>query len=808
MNIGIDLRYLAPGVSGGIAPLVKGVIEAMIRSRPQDHFHIFCTIFSRSLLDTQAENVTAYSFAGFNFYEQLTHVINQQNIRVLFRSFAVEDGPQFPLKQQIFLIPDLQHEAWPDFFDTQTLQRRRLAFNLALCGAGAIGTISNFARQTLVEHPWTQCRDIFLMPPALDSTHQNITREQLLADEIASLPDTPWFYFPANLWPHKNHRRLLTAFRQVVAGSDQKISLVLTGHPAGWDQLRQDFTDLPVRHLGFVRSKLVRYLMQEAVALCFFSLYEGFGMPVLEAFDARCPVLCSNTTSLVEVAGDAALSCDPTDTQAIAQCMKRILDEPKLRESLIEAGASRPALWSWQRSADHLHDAIIRVAAHDTSTPQTVHLAQHKPAIEPSIKITDYPTVSIVTPSYNQGRFLRRTIESVLTQDYPHIDYRVIDGGSTDESVDILKSYANRFPWVSEKDHGQSHAINKGFAQSTGQLRGYLNSDDVLRPGAIRTAVDHFLKRPEIDMIYGRAEYINENDEFLQMYRTAPYSFDHLANECIICQPAAFWTSRIAHVIGLFDESLHYAMDYDYWLRIDRAGGRIAHVGEILACSRLYAETKTLSMREKIFNEVLCVTQRHTGRAPLSYFCGLWHHRATERRDTPISFLGHLSPVWKTAALIHYLYYNAPSHSTTQVLRSLGIHTRHWLWTRKVVQATSSRIGLLAVLAERHKKVRGIYADNWIAPHAIVSLQNRLLGTTIYFRGSAPVNSTLSIRANRKILTQQTLAGGQENTIQFTVPQDVSRIELRFSDYAIDPARRKLCFLINDTNCFSESDMA
>ena len=125
------------------------------------------------------------------------------------------------------------------------------------------------------------------------------------------------------------------------------------------------------------------------------------------------------------------------------------------------------------------------------------------------------PLVSIVTPSFNQAAFLRRTIDSVLGQDYPHIEYIVIDGGSTDGSVEILRSYGERVRWVSEPDRGQSDAINKGFARCRGTIRGYLNSDDVLWPGAVRTVVAHFADQRDWDLIYGNAYHIDADDRIL-----------------------------------------------------------------------------------------------------------------------------------------------------------------------------------------------------------------------------------------------------------------------------------------------------
>jgi glycosyltransferase involved in cell wall biosynthesis len=243
------------------------------------------------------------------------------------------------------------------------------------------------------------------------------------------------------------------------------------------------------------------------------------------------------------------------------------------------------------------------------------------------------PLVSIVTPSYNQGRFLRRTIDSVLNQDYPHIEYCVFDGGSTDESVDILRSYGERFFWVSQRDHGQSAAINQGLRRARGEIVAYLNSDDVLMPGAVAAAVRHFQDNPDWDLLYGKAYNIDANDGILDEFPTAPYDFTRLLQSCCICQPAAFWRRSVIDRVGLFDESLHYAMDYEYWLRIDRAGGKLVHVPEFLACSRIYPETKSLAGRLHVYQEILEVSRRHAGDASFSQYFAYWHHRCHERHD-------------------------------------------------------------------------------------------------------------------------------------------------------------------------------
>jgi glycosyltransferase involved in cell wall biosynthesis len=244
------------------------------------------------------------------------------------------------------------------------------------------------------------------------------------------------------------------------------------------------------------------------------------------------------------------------------------------------------------------------------------------------------PLVSIVTPSLNQGRFLRRTIESVLTQDYPNIEYTVIDGGSTDESIDVLKSYQGRIAWISEPDRGQANAINKGFYRSKGNILSYLNSDDTLCANAVSAAVEHFVRSPQTDLLYGKGNYIDINDSVTGTYPTADYTPGRLMVDCCICQPAAFWSERIARRVGPFNEDLNFVMDYDYWLRIEKLEGNIEHIPVPLGNTRIYPETKTMSNRAQIFKEIFHTTRKHGGYVGRNFVQWYWHYRLWEQPGT------------------------------------------------------------------------------------------------------------------------------------------------------------------------------
>lgn len=211
---------------------------------------------------------------------------------------------------------------------------------------------------------------------------------------------------------------------------------------------------------------------------------------------------------------------------------------------------------------------------------------------------TELPLVSVITPSFNQAPFIEETIQSVLTQDYPHIEHIVIDGRSTDGTLEILKKYSHlseRFHFISEPDRGQSHAINKGLNMAKGEIIGWLNSDDLYLPGAIRTAVETLQHTPEWSMVYGKAYHINEKNEIINSYPVKqPFQRKSLFNSCIICQPAAFIRKTVFEAVGGVDEGLNFCMDYDLWMRISKHFP-IGYTEHFLAQSRLHPKCKTVA---------------------------------------------------------------------------------------------------------------------------------------------------------------------------------------------------------------------
>lgn len=248
----------------------------------------------------------------------------------------------------------------------------------------------------------------------------------------------------------------------------------------------------------------------------------------------------------------------------------------------------------------------------------------------PAVPAPD-PLVSIVTPSYNQGQFLESTIVSVLSQSYPRIEYLVCDGGSEDNTAEIINRYSKRLAWwCSERDKGQSDAINKGWGRATGDILAYLNSDDVLLPGAVEHAV-HVLQRSEsVGVVHGDWVYIDEHGTKLGHGRGAPTDFNHLLRDGqikYIAQPASFYRATLVRRVGMIDERLRYAMDYDLLLRLAKSS-RMSYIPVALAGFRLHSSAKSSAFIEAHWKESLDVQARYGARYISKQRLLYWRHRA------------------------------------------------------------------------------------------------------------------------------------------------------------------------------------
>ena len=211
--------------------------------------------------------------------------------------------------------------------------------------------------------------------------------------------------------------------------------------------------------------------------------------------------------------------------------------------------------------------------------------------------------VSIVTPSYNQAQYLEQALRSVLEQDHLSIEYIVIDGGSTDGSVDVIKKYEDRLAyWLSEKDSGQAEAINKGLARATGDIVAWVNSDDFYFPGAITSAVKAFEAHPEAGMVYGDTVAVDENGEAIHFPKYAQWGLQDLLTFNIIGQPAVFMRRDVLLKAGFLDPSFHFLLDHQLWIRMT-AHAPMIYVPEKWAAGRFHESAKNVAQAAKFGEE-------------------------------------------------------------------------------------------------------------------------------------------------------------------------------------------------------------
>jgi len=281
--------------------------------------------------------------------------------------------------------------------------------------------------------------------------------------------------------------------------------------------------------------------------------------------------------------------------------------------------------------------------------------------------LEELPQVSIVTPCLNSKRFIERTIESVLAQDYPRIEYIVMDGGSTDGTLEILERYRGRLQFFSAPDKGPTDAVNHGFARSHGPIFAWINADDEYLPGAVSTAVRHLEAHPETDVVYGEGIWTDENGKEISRYPTiAPYRADMFEQECGICQPSVFMRREAFAEAGQLNTSRNFCFDYDLWVRMARSSIFLA-IPDVLSTSRMHSGSGTLAQRRLVFRDNISLLREAYDYVPVNWVYGylsfLWDGR--DQFFEPLRY----SPVVYLSSLAVGSYYN---------YRHLGRYWKEW----------------------------------------------------------------------------------------------------------------------------------
>ncbi len=612
MNIAINLHQYFKGKIGGLENYVRHVVASMDAHEAENGQVL--TIFAAQ---EEVEHVKEFAPHARimpldlgNAIQIIENTLKQEEYRLLFCPLLVLEPLDVGIPSAV-MMPDIQHEFFPEFFEPEVLRWRRHNYGHSAQRADIVFTLSEHTKGTIVDK-------YGITPDKIEVIYLDVDREfdeppaaeALAAVKRLGLPKD-YLLFPANFWPHKNHTNLFRAM-QILLARYPKLGLVLTGATStGADRIGKEIAALGIkdniRMLGYQDRDVIVELYRGARALAFVSKYEGFGIPILEAFHTGTPVITSRAGSCEEVAGDAAVLIDPDDPVSISSGVEQTLEDPELCRLLVDKGKKRSQQFSWERAVSRTLAAFDRI----TELPRN----------HPSLEIRDYPLVSVVTPTLNMVRFLEETIRSVLSQNYPHIDYIVMDGGSTDGSLEILQKYNKELRYVSKPDQGPADAINRGFELSRGSIFAYLNADDTYLPGAVEKAVRHMLANPSIGVVYGDAYHVRQSGQVIGPYSTQPFDLQMLNRTCFICQPAAFMRRQAFSTVAGMDTRRHFAFDYDLWIRIAKLFPMMK-VNDFLATSRLYPGNITLGRRSEVYREIIEITKFHYGYVPQDWIFG------------------------------------------------------------------------------------------------------------------------------------------------------------------------------------------
>src|SRR6185369_16291416 len=526
MRIAINLRRLYPGRIGGLEQYIRQLILNLIEVDSKIYILLLASDDNITELDYDNPNTKKVNIQESNYgYSILEHILTDR-IDIYFCPLLILDPVLVHIPTAVN-IPDVQHEFFPDNFTPYWLAWRRLNYKLTVQCASAIITLSKYSAEALVSVLKADSEKVFAVHLS-GNVFEPVVRPDMgvSVKEKYSLPET-YGYYPANTWPHKNHKTLVLAVAAYNRKFGAKLCIVLTGNNPGGclaltNAIEEEGLSEQFIFLGYLSDHEVNEIYRFAAFLVFPSLYEGFGMPVIEAMQNRCPVLCANSTSLPEIAENAALYFDPLDPEDLADKMHLLLDDVILRAELVRKGVEQSAKYSWKRTAERTHDIFLQML-----TP-----LGRAPDIYPRLLF------SVVIVCDKLDIFAIDSILSVIGQDDKRTECIVVSSGSN--LPELLSQFENRIKLVTRSFDNYYESVEAGLGVATGEVLSFLKAGDTLLPNALREASKCFYDDRSIVIVTGNVYSKNDNCMITEEYVYSTLDRANDAARVFLLHPAVF----------------------------------------------------------------------------------------------------------------------------------------------------------------------------------------------------------------------------------------------------------------------------
>lgn len=623
MKIGINLCHITPGKNGGMEVYVRSLTEHLQKLNSNHKIYLIGykdIIRSFNKGNCFLISVDNYLFHNTNLNSVLLNIIQTYQFNVWYSPMLHLNPFDCPVPSAI-CIPDVQHRYFPEFFDLATINWRESVMRHSAYKTNLIFTLSEQSKEDIIRFYRINPKKIVVTHLDAPSWIKSPSKSSL----NFKVPEK-YFFYPANTWPHKNHLVLLKAFANIVK-KFPNLNLICSGdQTADYAKLKAITKHLKlqnkVKFLGYVDKNTLVHLYKKAIALVYPSLFEGFGIPLIEAFNLNCPVICSKHNTSREIAGKAALYFNPDSEVDLSNKLIEFLTNKNLRNSLIAAGNKQAKRFSY-----------VETARKTLSNLQNIAVPTNK--VITKTKVSELPKISVIMPTFNQANFIKESIDSVLKQHYSNLELIVMDGGSTDKTIDILRKYGSKLIWKSQRDKGQTDAINKGLKMATGDILAYLNSDDLYEADALKKVANFFINNPKKQIIHAKGKYIDGKGDYLEDYPSAIVNRETMFYECNICQPTVFFRRQVYEKIGQFNIKCRNAMDYEYWLRVLNYYP-ITFVNEYLAKYRLHTGSKTVSLQPAIYKELIKISKKQFGKVSYNWILGYFYVTRINKEQKPI----------------------------------------------------------------------------------------------------------------------------------------------------------------------------